>query len=346
MLLAGARLELFSDEGNGVYNFRCPFCLDSKKNKNKKRGYFYPKNESISFKCHNCGRTHLFNTFLMNLDNNLYHDYKIEKFGKFKPPKMDFLSEKMIILKSRETDPLGSCIKLCDIQENLIEVKKYAIQRGIPENLFNQLYAASNLNEISNKIEKYNDRNFAEFPVLVIPFFRYDLSYSYIQCRTISDNGSSGQRFTTFELDENAPKLWGEFRVNWHKPVYVLEGPIDAMFIDNGLAMAGASVGSSLNYIKNNQEQSLGYSDPKSICLCYDNDYLSNAAILLQVNKRINEGYSVVLYDKSFKWKDINDAHIIGGWDLGTINKYIVERTFTGLNAKLELAILSRKFKR
>lgn len=345
LLLAGARLELFSDEGNNVYNFRCPFCLDSKKNRHKKRGYFYPKNDSVSFKCHNCGRTHLFHTFLMNLDSNLYYDYKIEKLGKPKVITQDFVSEKMLVFQTRDSDPLSNCLKLSNITDKLLSVKEYAQQRRIPEQLFDYLYAAENLNDLSSKIEKYHDRTFPNFPVLVIPFYRNDLTYSYIQCRTIANSGANGQRFTTFELDENAPKLWGEFRIDWHQPVYVLEGPIDAMFINNGLAMAGASVNSSLTYIKNIQIQHLGYSDAKAICICYDNDYLSNNHILDQVIKRIDEGFSVVLYDKTFRWKDINEAYLLSNWDLETINNYIIKRTFTGLQAKLELSML-RRFKR
>jgi len=35
------------------YNFRCPFCGDSKKSATKKRGWWY--NDTCSYHCFNCG---------------------------------------------------------------------------------------------------------------------------------------------------------------------------------------------------------------------------------------------------------------------------------------------------
>ncbi len=338
----GTKLDQFEPVGNDVFNFRCPFCLDSKKNKFKKRGYFYPKENSISFKCHNCGATHLFPTFLKLVDFNLFNEYKLEKFGNPKA-KPNIISEKMILLKQREFDPLIDCIKLSQITDDLLDVKQYAIDRGIPDYLFNYLYASKSLNAISNKIDKYKDRIYPEFPVLVIPFFRADNSYSYIQCRTITNRSGSAQRFTTFELDSAAPKLWGEFKIDWHKLVYILEGPIDAMFVNNAVALAGASVNSSLTYIKANQKLHLGEVDLTKLCFAYDNDYIYNEQILDLLIKRIDEGYSVLLYDNKFKWKDINDAFSVGKWSIEDINNYIVSRSFQGLKAKLEISMLTKR---
>ena len=36
------------------------------------------------------------------------------------------------------------------------------------------------------------------------------------------------------------PKLYGLDKVNLTEKIYVVEGPIDSMFIDNSIAMAGA----------------------------------------------------------------------------------------------------------
>ena len=249
----------------------------------------------------------------------------------------------MDLLKQRETDPLRDCMPLSSITDRLLDVKTYAINRGIPTYLFDHLYAAESLNVISNRIEKYADRRYPDFPVIVIPFFRGDFSYSYIQCRTITNNPTNTQRFTTFELDQNAPKLWGEYKLNWHKPIYILEGPIDAMFIDNGVALAGASVNSTISYLSHNQQIQTGTIDNKQLCFTYDNDYLYNEQIFKLLSNRIDEGFSAVLYDKEFKWKDINDAFSVGEWTIDEINTYVASRTFQGLKAKLELAKLKKR---
>jgi hypothetical protein len=344
MMLASPRLEMFKDVGNGIYNFRCPFCGDSKKHKNKARGYFFPVDNTVAFKCHNCGKSIGLPGFLQEVDHGLFTQYKLEKFGK--PSKKSALScelstqrHKEFVMKTK--DPLKDCYRLSDVPNDLVPVLDYANSRQIPSILFDYLYAARNLNDISTHIERYKDKKFPNSPVLVIPFFRRDGSYSYIQCRSIESEIPKRMRFITFELDEGVPKLWGEFRVNWTRPIYVLEGPIDAMFIVNGVALAGAAHNGALSYIKQKQIDERGSLFLRDICLCYDNDYLVNPDVMNQLIKRIDEGFSVVLYDKNFKFKDINDA-IKGGWGIQDINNYVRERTFNGLAAKLEISRLRR----
>jgi len=40
----------------GVYKFRCVFCGDSKKNPNKRSGYFYLINNDQNYRCHKCNK--------------------------------------------------------------------------------------------------------------------------------------------------------------------------------------------------------------------------------------------------------------------------------------------------
>ena len=37
------------------FNFSCPYCGDSQKNKFKARGYIYDVKNSLAYKCHNFG---------------------------------------------------------------------------------------------------------------------------------------------------------------------------------------------------------------------------------------------------------------------------------------------------
>ena len=39
--LASASLQKYKKVKNGLWTFRCPYCGDSKKNKNKTRGYIF-----------------------------------------------------------------------------------------------------------------------------------------------------------------------------------------------------------------------------------------------------------------------------------------------------------------
>ena len=78
--LLSSRLEKFKQVKPGLYNFRCPICGDSQKNKNKTRGYLYALKNNTNFKCHNCGASTSFNNFLKKLDSTLYKQYTLEKF--------------------------------------------------------------------------------------------------------------------------------------------------------------------------------------------------------------------------------------------------------------------------
>ena len=75
-----ARLEKFKRTKDNLYNFRCPFCGDSKKNKNKTRGYLFQKKGDFIFKCHNCGESKSFSIFLKEIDPTLHSQYTVEKY--------------------------------------------------------------------------------------------------------------------------------------------------------------------------------------------------------------------------------------------------------------------------
>ena len=70
LLLASPQLGLFKKKNNTLYNFRCPYCGDSQKNKTKARGYFFAKDNSLIYKCHNCNVGANLPNFLKRLDKN------------------------------------------------------------------------------------------------------------------------------------------------------------------------------------------------------------------------------------------------------------------------------------
>ena len=78
--LISSRLGKFKRVKNTLYNFRCPICGDSKKNKSKTRGYLYAVKANTNFKCHNCGASMSFNNFLKQVDPVIHKQYTMEKF--------------------------------------------------------------------------------------------------------------------------------------------------------------------------------------------------------------------------------------------------------------------------
>ena len=78
--LISSRLQKFKKVKPDLYNFRCPICGDSQKNKNKCRGYMYVVKNNTNFKCHNCGASLSLNNFIKKLDTTLHKQYTLEKF--------------------------------------------------------------------------------------------------------------------------------------------------------------------------------------------------------------------------------------------------------------------------
>ena len=66
--LISPRLQKFKKIKSDLYNFRCPICGDSQKNKSKTRGYLYGVKADVNFRCHNCGASMTFSNFLKTLD--------------------------------------------------------------------------------------------------------------------------------------------------------------------------------------------------------------------------------------------------------------------------------------
>ena len=57
--LISIRLDKFARKKEGIYNFRCPYCGDSSRNKSKARGYFFD-NKNVKKKCMNKNINKLF----------------------------------------------------------------------------------------------------------------------------------------------------------------------------------------------------------------------------------------------------------------------------------------------
>ena len=60
-----------------------------------------------------------------------------------------------------------------------------------------------------------------------------------VQGRALSQ---SDLRYITVRIDEQYPKIYGLDRVDISKPIYVVEGPIDSLFVDNCIAVAGGDL--------------------------------------------------------------------------------------------------------
>ena len=299
--LCTSRVEKFKKVRDNLWNFRCPICGDSKKHKNKARGFIYRKKASYFYKCHNCGVGLTFNNFLKHIDRGLYTEYRVEKYkvGETQgntpiPDKSPFKFEAPKFDKSMNKH-LDNLSKFSDLEEGHPALS-YVQNRKIPKEHWDKLYLADKFYEWSNSIfpEKFKSINI-DYPRLVIPFFDKSGEIFAYQGRAF---GKEEPRYITLKIVSEKEKIYGLERINYDSHVYVVEGPLDSLFMDNCIAVAGAD----LNLLE---------LSPNSTTVIYDNEP-RNKHTVERMFKSVDKNYHVVVWPQDLKQKDINDMILAG----------------------------------
>lgn len=313
--LISSRLQKFKRVKPKLYNFRCPICGDSQKNKNKARGFLYQVKNNTNFKCHNCGISVSFANFLKDLDPQTYKQYTFEKFKEGNTGK-NFVTESPedMFSKMRNTKPTFKKKIVIDLPSafSIPSSKHYLESRAI---LSGNFYYAENFQEFVNSIKpgSFEHPKFGESRI-VIPLVR-DEKLIGLQGRALSTNPV---KYLTVMLDEDAPKIYGTDEIDKSLPVYITEGPFDSTFIRNSVAMCGADV----------DVVSCGISNPVWI---YDNEP-RNSQITRRIEQTIDQGYRVVIWPSNIREKDINDMVLSGH----KVQEIVDKNTYKGLEAKLK----------
>jgi len=305
--LISSRFQKFKKVKNNLYNFRCPICGDSQKNKNKARGYLYQVKNNTNFKCHNCGVNISFNNFLKQIDSVIYKQYTFEKFKDGKTGRNFTAEEPVFHFEAPKFKPK---LDLPKASENP-DANEYLVKRKLnPHNY----YYAEKFKSWTNSLKEVFDDTTKDEPRIIIPLFYQDTLVGF-QGRAL---GPSKIKYITVMLNDDAPKIYGLDEVQKDKTVYITEGPFDSTFICNAIAMCGADADVS----------NWGISNPVWI---YDNEP-RNAEITARISRTIDKGEKIVIWPSSIKEKDINDM-ILSGLN---VQEVIESNTYSGLEAKLK----------
>ena len=312
--LISPRLNLFSRKKADLYNFRCPYCGDSQKRRNKARGYLFKIKNDFVYKCHNCGMGRTLANFLKDQDTHLHDQYVMEKFKEGKTgkgttvsnPKFNFSEPKFV---KRDTD----LEKISELN-NSHPARVYLEQRGIKD--LDYFYYCHKFKEWTNKQKKTFDTLRQDSSRIIIPFKDKDGNLFGYQGRSLAPKAKL--RYITIMLDEDRPKIFGLDRINTDETIYIVEGPFDSTFIKNSVAMAGSDA----------DIRTFGWSDHIWI---FDNEP-RNREIVARISKVIDRGDKVVIWPKNILQKDINDMHL-AGHDVQTL---VESNIYQGLTATLK----------
>jgi len=313
------RLSQFKQKNDFLFNFRCPHCGDSKKSKLKARAYFYRVKNDMFFKCHNCGMGQNLANFIKSMDPQVYSTYLLERYkggaSSTPKPKMKFdfkpVFEETNIITDLKT------IKQLDDEH---PAKKYVINRKIPIEFFDKLYFCDKFGQLVNKIKPNTYKTEKDHPRLIIPFYDTTGKLFAFQGRAF---GNEQPKYLTVKLDENKQKIYGLERINFQKQIYVVEGPIDSLFIDNCLAAAGADL-----ILKSDVPN-------EQVTYIFDNEP-RNKEIIKRIQNMIDKNYNVVIWPSEIQSKDVNDM-ILSGLTKMEISDIIHNNTYSKLSALTKL---------
>lgn len=325
IMLISSRLRNFKQKNTYLWNFSCPICGDSKKNLSKARGYAFQKGNNLFYRCHNCGISIGLGNLIKHIDSSLYKEYLLEKYKSGEtnnhkkvidivPPKFDKIQKQKFFEHSEWVDKLPD--------EHFC--KKYVKSRLIPEKYHNQLLYTSNFKLFAQSVVSNLDKELIEEKRLVIPYFDENNELIAFTGRAL-EFSNERLRYVTVRTNESTEKLiYGMDRVDLKKPVKIVEGQIDSLFLENCIASGDSSLNLTAKKI-----------NTKDLTLVFDNEP-RNKQIVSIMEKSIREDYKIVIWPDTIEHKDINEM-IVNNISSCEIEEIISNNTFFGLEAKTRL---------
>jgi len=305
--LVSPRLQKFKKVKSNLYNFRCPICGDSKKNKSKTRGYLYAVKADMNFRCHNCGASMTFSNFLKEMDPVIHKQYVFERFKNNKTGRGTVVEEPKFNFEPPKFKPKLDLPKASENSAANLYLKKRKLN---PDNF----YYVNKFKAWSNTFKKTFDDVRYDEPRIIIPLF-YKKNLIGFQGRSL---GPNKVKYITVMINDDAPKIYGLDKIDGNNPVFVTEGPFDSTFLSNSIAMCGAD----------GDVRRWGVNDPIWI---YDNEP-RNHEIVKRISNTLDRSEKVVIWPSNIIEKDINDMFLAGH----DVQKLVESNVYSGLQGQLQ----------
>ena len=313
-----------------MYQCSCPVCRETLK---KKRCYYIPKNDNIY--CHNCGWSSKPWKWIIEVSGctnqeiiNEVKDYDVSiDIGKEEEVKVAIqtstLPEDSINFSDTfQLDYYGdnNVITAC---KHIIESRRLDTAVNRPDNLYVSLKDVVHKNRI------------------VIPFVNERGEVEFYQTRTVLDRdkrdrpkylGKVGSEKTLFNIDKVSSD---------HDKVYIFEGPIDAFFVKNSVAVAGITE-RGRSFTTRQEEQLNGTLKWYDKVWILDSQW-GDRASMIKSEALLNQGETVFIWPETLgrKYKDFNDLAIAANKDEISW-EWIQKNTFHGLEGIVKMSEIKR----
>lgn len=309
-------------------NCRCPVCGDSQKDQMKARFWAYGTGDNVFLKCYNCDYGKPIGIYLKEYEPDLYREFILELRKDKMTTRVETKSEPVKVV---EKEPEGIKLVHCERLDKLPEahpIVKYVNNRCIPKNKWNRLYFTMQWPTLVNSVNPDTYKNERQEPRLVIPIFNEKGVIESFQGRALRKDAP--QKYITIKQNEHATKIYGLDTAKAGQNVYVLEGPIDSLFLDNAIAITGGAIDLDLVPFKEDRVWIMDHEPRKE-------------DTIKRMKRLIDAGERVVFWDKSpWEKKDINDMVMKEGAKINDIKEYISSNISFGLMAQLRLKNYSK----
>ena len=151
-----------------------------------------------------------------------------------------------------------------------------------------RFYFVESAQSLSSINYKYNKRVLGNDPRLVLPFYDRQKNLIESQVETLND---SQLRYLTLRFDEEKPLIFNLDKVDFNKPLYVVEGPIDSLFLDNCIAVGGSDFSKVTNEISKSNSTLIFDNEPR------------NKEIIKKMKNMSDQGYKVCVWVRDNKRK-------------------------------------------
>jgi hypothetical protein len=305
----------------------CPICKEGKSWGRKRRLYYMVKDGYVY--CHNCGWSGDPFKFIQQQEGLTFNEILNEsKDYDILPKDLDLNNETKRVFPDQilPTDSINLYDQAQIDYYKDSEIVKRVYDTANERKLFS---ACNRPKTLWVSLSDYVHKN-----RLVLPFYDEMNNIVFYQSRTVfpsekfpkylSKTGSDKTLFNLNNIDPNLDKL------------FIFEGPIDACFVKNGIAVAGIQEGDA-TYTSKQQEQLQKYNLFDKIWVL-DSQWLDSTSKTKSISLA-EQGETVFIWPEDYgkRFKDFNDMAI----GLGTNEipyKFILDNSHTGLKAQVILS--------
>ena len=289
---------------NDRVNYACPYCGDSSKNHNAKRGNFYFNR--LIYICFNCDKKTTFDRFCKDFNEQLDPDKKLEMiehlnsvmtYSDYEGDFIDARFENLIDLEELERVFNQDITPISDFKPVQVNggIYKYLIGRGIPPEYHRDIYQAKYwknedehewiicmLNRRGSKVLGMQIRNLKEGKRRTFKIYNYENLLEWVNIGKDIDENDMNQLVIYNKLSY----YFNILNVDFGQKITVFEGYLDSLFYPNSIGLVGVNTDS--RFLENNN---------LDLQFFFDND----EAGFKKSEQKLKEGYPIFLWKKFFE---------------------------------------------